>query len=44
VSLRKSCLIDWAAKKGRSGIEQYQQKNNLESIDGLPTKLFDARE
>jgi hypothetical protein len=40
----RDTLIDWAAKKGRSGIEQYQQKNNLESIDGLPTKLFDARE
>ncbi|MEM7591891.1 MAG: pyridoxamine 5'-phosphate oxidase family protein [Cyanobacteria bacterium P01_A01_bin.83] len=40
----RDTLIDWAAKKGRSGIEQYQRKNNLESIDGLPTKLFDARE
>lgn len=40
----RETLIDWAAKKGRSGIEQYQQKNNSESIDGLPTKLFDARE
>ena len=35
----RETLIDWAAKKGKSGIEQYQQENNLESIDGLPTKL-----
>jgi len=34
-------LIDWAAKKGESEIRQYQAKNNLESIDGLQTKLFD---
>lgn len=38
----RQTLIDWAAKKGRSGIEEYQQKKNLESIDGLPTKLFEA--
>lgn len=37
----RDTLIDWAAKKGRSGIEEYQQKKNLESIDGLPTKLFE---
>ena len=37
----RQTLIDWAAKKGESGIRQYQEKNNLESIDGLPTKLFD---
>ncbi|HEY9770494.1 MAG TPA: pyridoxamine 5'-phosphate oxidase family protein [Coleofasciculaceae cyanobacterium] len=35
----RETLIDWAAKKGKSGIEQYQQAKNLESIDGLPTKL-----
>ncbi|MEM6612991.1 MAG: pyridoxamine 5'-phosphate oxidase family protein [Cyanobacteria bacterium P01_C01_bin.72] len=40
----RKTLIDWASKKGRSGIKKYQQKNNLESIDGLPTKLFDVRE
>ncbi|MDJ0595445.1 MAG: pyridoxamine 5'-phosphate oxidase family protein [Pleurocapsa sp. MO_226.B13] len=39
----RETLIDWATKKGSSGIEQYQQKNNLESIDGLPTKLFEAK-
>lgn len=35
----RETLIDWAVNKGKSGIEQYQQDNNLESIDGLPTKL-----
>ena len=35
----RETLINWAEKKGRSGVEQYQQENNLESIDGLPTKL-----
>ncbi len=35
----RETLIDWAAKKGESGIKQYQQENNLESIDGLPTNL-----
>ncbi len=40
----RKTLIDWAAKKGQSGIEQYQQKNNLESIDGLPSKLFKLEE
>lgn len=38
----RDTLIDWAAKKGQSGIEQYQRKKNLESIDGLPTKLFET--
>ena len=37
----RDTLIDWATKKGRSRIEEYQQKKNLESIDGLPTKLFE---
>lgn len=40
----RETLIDWAAKKGTSGIERYQRKNNLESIDGLPTKLFETQE
>ncbi len=35
----RETLINWAAKKGKSGIKQYQQENNLESIDGLPTNL-----
>lgn len=35
----RKTLIDWAAKKGESGIKQYQQEKNLQSIDGLPTHL-----
>ena len=38
----RDTLVDWATKKGRSGIKQYQRKKNLESIDGLPTKLFET--
>ncbi len=35
----RQTLIDWAVKKGELGIKQYQQQKNLQSIDGLPTKL-----
>ena len=35
----RKTLIDWAVKKGESGIKEYQQQKNLQSIDGLPTKL-----
>ena len=35
----RKTLINWAFKKGKSGIKEYQQQNNLQSIDGLPTKL-----
>lgn len=38
----RDTLIDWATNKGRLGIEEYQRKKNLESIDGLPTKLFET--
>ena len=38
----RETLIDWATKKGTSGINEYQQKKNQVSIDGLPTKLFEA--
>ncbi|MEM1369567.1 MAG: pyridoxamine 5'-phosphate oxidase family protein [Cyanobacteria bacterium P01_H01_bin.15] len=30
-------LLTWAARKGEKGIATYQTKNNLETIDGLPT-------
>lgn len=30
-------LIQWANKKGREGIRQYQARNNRTSIDGLPS-------
>ena len=29
-------LIDWARRKGSSGLNQYRAKNNAASIDGLP--------
>ena len=35
----RQTLIDWAAKKGESGIKQYQKEKNLQSIDGLPTNI-----
>ena len=35
----RKTLIDWAVKKGKSGLKQYQQQKNLQSIDGLPTRL-----
>jgi pyridoxamine 5'-phosphate oxidase-like protein len=30
-------LIEWATAKGPAGLEAYQRKNNVRSIDGLPT-------
>ncbi len=35
----RSILFDWMAKKGEAGIQEYQQKNNLFSLDELPTHL-----
>ncbi len=32
-------LIKWAEKKGEEGIQEYHQRKNLISIDGLPTPL-----
>ncbi len=29
-------LTRWAEKKGEAGLREYQEKNNLSSIDGLP--------
>ncbi|MDJ0644728.1 MAG: pyridoxamine 5'-phosphate oxidase family protein [Flavobacteriaceae bacterium] len=34
-------LNDWAKDKGHEGIEDYWQEKNTESIDGLPTGIFD---
>jgi len=31
--------FEWAEKKGAEGLYEYIQKNNLESLDGLPTSL-----
>lgn len=32
----RDVLDRWAEKKGKDGVTDYQQKNNLRSIDGLP--------
>lgn len=37
----RTVLDDWAAKKGRDGIEDYWREKNVVSMDGLPTGLFD---
>lgn len=29
-------LLDWAARKGESGLREYRQRHNTTSIDGLP--------
>jgi hypothetical protein len=34
---QRETLPKWAAKKGPTGIADYQQRNNRVSIDGLPT-------
>ena len=34
-------LPRWATSKGDDGIAQYQQDNNAESLDGLPSLLGD---
>jgi hypothetical protein len=31
--------FDWAQKKGEEGLLEYIEKNNLKSLDGLPTSL-----
>ncbi|MEM9275315.1 MAG: pyridoxamine 5'-phosphate oxidase family protein [Cyanobacteria bacterium P01_F01_bin.143] len=36
----RQTLITWAKNKGATGIQKYQKQKNLESIDGLPTKLY----
>lgn len=37
---QRETLINWAEKKGDSGIEQYWHDKNQKSIDGLPTQIF----
>lgn len=36
---QRSELIQWAEKKGESGIQQYWKDKNQVSIDGLPTRI-----
>ena len=37
----RQVLKEWAEKKGEEGVYEYWQKNNQQSIDGLPTGLLD---
>ncbi len=37
----RQVLKEWAEKQGESGVHEYWQKNNQQSIDGLPTGLLD---
>lgn len=36
---QRSALIEWAEKKGESGIQQYWKDKNQVSIDGFPTRI-----
>lgn len=36
----RQVLAEWAEKKGESGIRDYWEKNNQQSIDGIPTHLL----
>lgn len=38
---QRDLLIDWAAKKGKDGMQEYRRLKNSVSIDGLPTGLQD---
>ncbi|MGD1893560.1 MAG: pyridoxamine 5'-phosphate oxidase family protein, partial [Cyclobacteriaceae bacterium] len=35
----RSTLKDCASTKGEDGVREYQQKKNVQSLDGLPTPL-----
>ncbi|MBL4865995.1 MAG: pyridoxamine 5'-phosphate oxidase family protein [Pseudomonadales bacterium] len=37
----REVLLNWAEVKGREGVVQYWRDNNVESLDGKPTKVFD---
>lgn len=36
----RQTLITWARNKGEKGIQEYWQAKNINSIDGLPTRLL----
>ncbi|NER24646.1 MAG: pyridoxamine 5'-phosphate oxidase family protein [Symploca sp. SIO1B1] len=40
----RETLIKWATNKGKEGINAYWQGKNIQSIDGLPTKLLSDSE
>jgi hypothetical protein len=37
----RSLLTEFACKKGEEGMEEYRHERNEQSLDGLPTYLFD---
>ncbi|MBE9004926.1 pyridoxamine 5'-phosphate oxidase family protein [Fortiea sp. LEGE XX443] len=41
---QRQILVDWASKKGKQGVQEYQQQKNCISIDGLPTPLSQLSE
>jgi hypothetical protein len=40
----RKMLTDWAENKGEEGVEEYWRQNNVKSIDGLSTGLFEINE
>lgn len=36
---QRQVIIDWAEKKGESGLQEYLRQKNRVSVDGLPTPL-----
>ncbi len=40
---QRDLMFEWAEARGPEKLAQYQQKNNLVSIDGLPTHLADEK-
>ena len=38
---QRDTLARWAKKKGENGIEEYWKEKNTESLDGLPTFIFE---
>jgi Pyridoxamine 5'-phosphate oxidase len=39
----RQTMIDWATKKGEQGLVEYWRQKNQQSIDGLPTNVFEDR-
>lgn len=41
---QRDAIVQWADKKGESGLKEYWQQKNWLSIDGLPTPMSQAEE
>jgi len=39
----RSLLVDFACKKGDEGMEEYRRERNQQSLDGLPTYLYEDK-